>query len=283
VGQPNLGVSRVELAREPLNLHRVRVIDVLPPEEIPVLANEHVDDRSLDLHVRVAEAERRAAEELTLGRPRRGARRREIALEIRLHQTAHPDTVGLRGPHLKAEARVADAHLRAPVVAAVGVLLGGCQGGDAVRPQHLRTACGVVEALGRVVDEIELGEAVDGRRPSPHDEARRVGSPRPRRSADVAHGRVVLRLRDDPLLEHQSERGELHDAPRRSRRLRLERASSGGRRGRRWRYRRRQCRTWRRGRGWSRRRLRRCRRPCLSEGRPGQKRGGDERGPEERE
>ena len=52
------GVRELDLPGEPLNLHRARSVGLLPAVEIPVLTEEEVDDRRLDLHIRVADAHR---------------------------------------------------------------------------------------------------------------------------------------------------------------------------------------------------------------------------------
>src|SRR5580692_8392992 len=64
----NLWRARIDLARHALNLDGVRPEHRLPPEELHVLADQNVDDGSLHLHVREADALCRALPELLLGR-----------------------------------------------------------------------------------------------------------------------------------------------------------------------------------------------------------------------
>jgi len=57
LGDADLGRAGVQLSRYALDLDGVRVIDALPPEQVPVLAHQNVDDRRLDPEHCVADPE----------------------------------------------------------------------------------------------------------------------------------------------------------------------------------------------------------------------------------
>ena len=214
LGQADLRRAGVQLAGQALDLDGVGVVAVLPAEQVPVLAREHVEHRRLDAEVRVADAGQGAREERVLAHLASAGADVLRAQEVHLEHGARAHALGPRGLEAKAEARVADADLRLPVVAGVGLLRRGLRGGGGAR--HLGVARAVVEALGGVVDRVGLDEAVERGGPLAEDHAGRVARAVARRVPHVLEAGLVLGLADDAAIP-QAAQGRQVGAGRRGR------------------------------------------------------------------
>jgi hypothetical protein len=171
-----LGRAVEELAREALDLDRVHRVLRAPPEEVPVLAHQEVNDGRLEPQVRMPDAEGRVVEERGFGAEVRlpGADGQGRAQEVHLERAARREPLGRWRLEPDTEARVANAELHARVRAGVGRRR--CHPVERVRlPRDLAVTGGVVEALGAVPDRVHFGEAVE-RRGELGDREREVGT-----------------------------------------------------------------------------------------------------------